>query len=384
MANAAPTQAVNPTAKNGPTPVIPFPLASRKMSRFSFTLGTTALDSASSTPLSPVQIPAVGYLSHLVLEVTVTVPATAGATFNADGPFNALQNIEFKTAAGNDIIVPVNGYTQYLMNKYGCQYAVAPYSDERLTRQYVAAPTAATAAHFFLTVPLEIDAGSGYGSIPALASNRSYQLNVTLAAISTLFGGTLPASGNITINGIAEYWSEPPASTASGAAQATAPTGVGTVSQWQIEMPAVTPGDKLIKSNNVGNVIRTLIFVLRNAAGARVDADWPAVSELYLDNEPMFYLTNTYWENLMVKQFGLTAANKDVAQGLDTGVYVIPFHALAGGLAGDPANSRSQLLPTVDASQLQIRGTSFGANASTLQIITNSVIPTDAATLYAR
>lgn len=385
MASAAPTQAVNPTAPKGTTPTIPFPIASRKMTRFSFTLGTTNLDSAASTPLSPVMIPAVGFLSHLNLEVTVnTGAATAGATFNADGPFNALGNIEFKTAAGNDIIVPVSGYTQYLLNKWGCQFAVAPMSDNRMGRQYSAAPTTTAAAHFFLQVPLELDAGSGYGSIPALASNRSYQLNITLAAISALFGGTLPAAASVTINGTAHYWSEPPAQTASGAMQATAPTGIGTVSQWQIEMPAVTPGDKLIKSNNVGNVIRTLIFVLRTAAGARTDADWPAISELYLDNEPMFYLTKTEWEDMMSKQYNFTAASKDVAQGLDTGVYVIPFHALAGGVAGDPANSRSQYLPTIDASQLQIRGTQFGANASTLQILTNSVIPTDAATLYAR
>lgn len=385
MATAAPQTAVNPTAPKGPTPTIPFPIASRKMSRFSFTLGTTDLDSAANTPLSPVMIPAVGYLSHLNLEVTVnTGAATAGATFTADGPFNALANIEFKTAAGNDIIVPVNGYTQYLLNKWGCQYAVAPMSDNRMGKQFAAAPTTVNAAHFFLQVPLEVDAGSGYGSIPALASNRSYQLNVTLASIASLFAGALPAAATITVNGTAHYWSEPPAQTASGAAQATAPTGIGTVSQWQIEMPAVTPGDKLIKSNNVGNVLRTLIFVLRTSAGVRTDADWPDVCELYLDNEPMFYLTKNEWEDTMAKQFNFTAASKDVAQGLDTGVYVIPFHALAGGVAGDPSNSRSQLLPTVDASQLQIRGTQFGANASTLQILTNSIIPTDAATLYAR
>jgi hypothetical protein len=86
----------------------------------------------------------------------------------------------------------------------------------------------------------------------------------------------------------------------------------------------------------------------------------------------------------MVRLFGLTAGAKDVAQGLDTGVYVLPFHALASTLAGLTANSRSQLLPTANTSQLQFRGTSFGANASSLEIYTNSVIPTDPATLYAR
>lgn len=384
MPSATPQTAQNPTqAKAQAVPAIPFPLASRQMTRFSFSAGSTVLQAAATTPLSPIQIPAVGYLSHLDLEVTITSTGGGANLFTADAPFNVIQSLEFKTAAGNDIIVPLTGYQMYLLDKYGAQFAVAPYSDNRLSRQYAAVGGASANAHFFLQVPLEIDNGSGYGSIPALASNRSYQLNLILAAVSTLIS-TAPTV-TVTIVGTAHYWSEPPATTASGAAQATSPTGVGTVSQWQLEMPALTPGDKLVKSNNVGNVLRTLIFVLRNSAGARIDTNgWPAISELYLDNEPMFYLSNTEWEDWMVKNFGLTAAAKDAAQGLDTGVYVIPFHALAGGMAGDPANSRSQLLPTVDASQLQLRGTSFGSAVSTLEILTNSVIPTDAATLYAR
>lgn len=383
MANgAAPTTADAPVRpRNAPVPTIPFPLASRKMTRFSFTAGTTTLSAATPLPLSPIQIPAVGYLSHIDLEVTVTGTGGTSPAFTADAPFNVLQSVEFKTAAGNDIIVPLTGYQIYLANKYGCQYAQSPYSDNRLGRQYAAT---APSAHFFMQIPLEIDAANGYGSIPALASNRSYQLNLILAAVSSVLSGAPGVT--VTINGVAHYWSEPPASTASGAVQATAPSGVGSVSQWQLEMPPVTPGDKLIKSNNVGNVIRAIILTLRNSSGARIDTNgWPAVCELYLDNEPMFYFTQNEWEDMMTKWFGFTSATKDTPQGLDTGVYVIPFHCLASNsLGGDTGNSRSQLLPTVDASQLQLRGTSFGSASSTLEILTNSVIPTDAATLYSR
>ena len=140
-----------------------------------------------------------------------------------------------------------------------------------------------------------------------------------------------------------------------------------------------------MKSNNVGNVIRAIIFTLRNAAGARIDtAGWPQVSEIYLDNDPMFYWTQNEWEYMMATTFGFNAAAKDVALGLDTGVYVLPFYALNSGVAGDPMATRAQYLPTLDASLLQIRGTSFGANASTLEILTNSVIPTSAGQLYAK
>lgn len=364
-------------------PTIPFPLASRKMRRLSFSQITTALSAAGPTLMTPIQLPAVGYLSHVDLEVTVTITGGTTPAFTADAPFNVLQSVEFKTAAGNDIIVPMTGYQLFLMNKYGCQYAGAPMADARMGMQYSA--TASTGAHFFLPIPLEIDAANGYGSIPALASNRSYQLNIVLAAIPTLVSGA-PTSVTVSVTGTAHYWSEPPASTASGAVQATAPTGIGTVSQWQIEQPSVNPGDRLIKSNNVGNVLRTLIFTLRNSSGARIDTNgWPSICELYLDNEPMFYFSQNEWSDSMCKWYNLQATSKDVANGLDTGVYVIPFHTLASnGFAGDTANSRAQYLPTVDASQLQLRGTSWGSAVSGLEIITNSVIPTDAASLYSR
>lgn len=375
-----PTVASVPAGQQSAAPSLPFNIAGRRMTRFSFTTGTQTLQAGAPLPLSPIQIPAVGYLSYLNLEITVTGTGGTTPAFTADAPFNVLQAVEFKTASGNDIIAPLTGYQLYLADKWGAQYTEAPFSDARIGKQYSAV---APSAHFFLQIPLEIDAETGFGAIPALASNRSYQLSLTLAAIATLVSGA--PSVTVTINGTAYYWSEPPASTQSGMSQQTQPQGLGTLSQWQIEMPPVTPGDKYIKSNNTGNVIRTLIFTLRNSAGARIDTNgWPGVTELYLDNEPLMYLTQNEWEDCMQKWYQLTSPTKDTASGLDTGVYVIPFHCLAGGVAGNVMNSRAQLLPTLDASQLQIRGTSFGSAASTLEIITQSIVPTSAAALFSK
>jgi len=354
------------------------------MSRVSFDTGVVTAQAAATQQISPIQLPATGYLRHIDLEVIVTGTAGTAPAFTADAPFNCLANVEFKTASGNDIIVPLTGYQLYLRNKYCANWAVAPYSDNKLSRQYSAVPGVGPTAHFFTQLSFEIDADTGLGCIPATASNRSYQLLITLAAISTFLTGAPGVT--VQIKGTAWYWSVPPAAAANGSPQETEPPSLGTLTQVQLEMPAVTPGDKLIKFNNVGNVIRTLIFTLRNVSGARIDASgWPAAFELYLDNEPMFYLTQNEWEDAMVKAYGFTAAAKDVAQGLDTGVYVIPFHNLFGNnIAGIEGNSRSQYLATVDASQLQGRFTSFGANASTLEIITESVIPEDASVLYAK
>ena len=353
---------------------LPFAIASRAMTRFSFT-DTRAL-SAGITPVTPIQVPAVGYLRRLRLKFTVQ--ATAGTAFPGDGPFNLIQSIEFRTAAGNDLIVPMTGYQIMLMNKYAHPAIMSPWSDPR----YVSySTTAGTAATFYLDLNFELDAETGLGSIPALASNRAYQLIVNYGPYSLITAAT---AATITMDGVAHYWSEPPAQSASGIAQDTQPQGLGTIAQWQLDTPPITPGDKYVKLSNVGNFMRCIIFILRTAGGVRTSADFPAVSEIYLDNEPMFYLPKADWERDMRYQFGITAAANDVANGLDTGVYVLPFDALVGSLSGDPANSRSQYLPTLDSSQLQIRGTSFGVSASTLEVLTNSVIPTSSADIYSK
>ena len=354
---------------------LPFTIASRAMTRFSYSFGTTALGTG-MTHLPIGQIPAVGYLRKLQLKVTVAT--TGGTGFPGDMPFNIISSVAFNTSSGNPLLVPSTGYDLYLMNKYAHPQVTSPYSDPK----YISyATTSGTAATFYLDIPFELDPETALGSIPALASNRAYQLNISLAPYTAVTAAT---AGNVTIEALAYYWSEPPATSAAGISQESQPQGLGTINQWQLDTAPLTPGDKFVKLNNTGNFMRCAIFVLRNAAGARVDADWPALSELYLDNEPMFYLLKADWQRAMRQQFGLAATAMDAANGLDTGVYVIPFDTLTGSLSGDPANTRSQYLPTLDSSQLQLRGTSFGANASTLQILTNSVIPQSSADIYSK
>lgn len=355
-------------SRQAPVPQLPFVVGSRNASRFSFTLPTTALG-ASSVPLPPVQIPAVGYLKGIELEVTIAGSGGTSPTFTADAPFNALAAVELRNSSGNDLIVPVTGYQLYLINKYGCQDFDAPMGDTRVDPTYTAT---SPSAHFIMRIPCEISPADAFGAIPALASNRSYQLQITLAALATVISSN--PTLNVTIVGTAIYWTEPVASTASGVQQATSPLYNGSLNLWQLEPLPVTPGDKYVKSNNVGNVLRTLIFVLRTAAGARTSADWPALCELYLDNFPMFYFPTQQWQSLMSRWYQLRNASLDAANGLDTGVFVIPFFALAEGAAIANAR-RSQYLPTLDTALLQLRGTSWGASASTLEILTNSVQP---------
>lgn len=370
------------------TSVLPFTMASRVSTRNSFTIATPLAPSAPTIASgTPVQIPAVGYLKSLRMEVAIT---NSGGTpsYTADAPFNVISRVSFKNSAGQNLITPLTGYELYLINKYsgmgaGLASAYGNLSDPKVGRVYTA--VAGTGARFFLDIPLEIDPEYALGSIPALASNRSYQLEIEFASIATVFGAvTPPTSATVTVDATANYWDVPIATTPGGTAQATDPFGLGTLSLFQKENPNLAPGEQLTRSNNTGNVIRNLIFVARTAAGARTDADWSNICELYVDNNPLLRLKKNEWQDAMARWFGLTASALDSAGGLDTGVYVLPFYLFAGGLAGDPGNSRAQLLATLDATLLQFKGYSWGANISQLAIITQAIAADNPAFIYSK
>jgi len=365
-------------------PSIPFPIASQYSTRASFQVPTQTLAAAAPTPITPIQVPAVGYLDGILLEVNIVTTGGTTPAFAADGPFNVIQNVNFRNAGGTNLIPPVTGYQLMLMNKYGGQVpGIGPWSDPRFGPQFAGA-NPLTAGHFFLWIPIGIDISDALGLVPALASNANYQVEMTLAAQSLVT--TSNPTVNVTVTTTAYFYDLPAETDANGVHNQTVPDGQGTASIWQIEQPNVAPGTQLVQSNNVGNVIRNHILVLRNAAGARIDVTngWPNLMEVYLDNQPRFAFRRNEWEFLMSRWFGLGAATKDSVGGLDTGVYVIPYHAMTGSVAGDPANTRAQLLPTLNATLLQFRAQDWGSAVSKLEILTQVVSTKDPALLFSK
>lgn len=362
-------------------PAIPFAVASQYSSRPSFDLPVQTLSASALTQVSPVQIPAVGYLQGLLLELTISGTGGTAPAFTADGPWNVIQSINFRNASGVNLIAPVTGYDLFLMNKYGGQVqpGFGPYAQPDFGYNF---DQTAPDAHFFLWLPLGIDASDAYGVIPALASNANYQMEVTFSAISTVFTGAPDVE--VSMSATAWYFDLPAATNQAGVGQATMPASQA-VSVWQKETPTVSPGTQLVQSFNVGNVIRNHILVLRNSSGARIDTNgWPSLMELYLDNQPRFSLSKTEHEFLMSRWYGLGGTTKDATGAIDTGVYVLPYHALLGSASGDPANTRAQLLPTLNATLLQFRFQDFGSAASRLEVLTEAVTTTDAAYLYSK
>lgn len=396
---AAPTVTQTPaTPTQAAAAAIPFRRASRKKADFAFSAPASPVTlGAAPVTLSPIAIPADGFLSYIELEVTITAATNAAAVaFTGDAPFNVLSQVYLSNSAGSEILVPITGYQLYLINKYGLVGFDAPWSDPRSyndTLTVSGAGSTGGSASFTLRVPLEIDPATGFCAIPNLASNRSYMLNLQLAALGTVYTTAPTNAPTVSIRGVAYYWTQPLAQTPSQTPvpQEQAPLGDGSISAWRYEPIVINAGDKILKSNNVGNVIRTIIFTLRNGSGARDDADFPATSQILYNGDPIYnQLTPRQWRRIMSQVYGYgqqTAAGgglpaQDQAGGQDTGVYVWSDMLAETGHCRASA-PRDQYLTTVQEANLSYHGTSFGAGAATFEVLSNLISPVSASALYA-
>lgn len=368
-------------AKNAP--VVPFTRASREKSKQAFRV--TATFAAASQNLNPIQIPPGGFLKYVdMIVVNTTAGNAAAVTFAADGPWNALSFVDLRNSAGDSIIVPLNGYQLYLINKYGAIGLETPFCDPRGSRVFSTTTGAGATGGsftFVLRVPLETDPRDALTAVPNLAANKSYSLQLALNANASIYGVAPTTPGTVVIEGVMGYWSQPNQMNAAKVNQQVAPLGNGSVSLWRVQLETVAQGDKLTQLLNVGNVIRTGIFVLRTAAGVRTQADWSTTSQIVLNDDVMNYIPLTLWQHYMGQDYGYMTGAIDAAGGLDTGVFVISdWNNQRGKVLVD--GPRDQFLVTYNTTLLQIRNTSFGASASQLEIITNDIKPTSAVALY--
>jgi len=364
---------------------IPFVRAARHKSKQAFQLGPFVLG-ATNQVLNPIQIPPGGFLEYVEVFVScVTAGNAAAVTFAADGPWNVLSYVDLRNSAGDSIIVPLNGYQIYLINKWGVLGIDPPNNDPRQVNNGFTAVTGGGATGgsftFLVRIPLQIDPRDALGAVPNLAANKSYQLQFNLAPNASIYGTPPTAAGSVTLTGVMNYWSQPNAMNSAGANQEVAPVGNGSVSLWRLQPAVVAQGDRLTQLLNVGNVMRTIIFTLRTAAGARTSADWSATSQIILNDDVLFYKPTAFWTAEMAYNYGFTSGAADAAAGLDTGVFVVSaFNAQRGSVRAD--GPRDQFLVTYNTTLLQIRNTSFGAAASSLEILTNEIKPISAAALY--
>ena len=309
----------------------PFTRHSRKASLNAFERTGLSFSASLREQLKPVG----GYLRALNISVIGT--GGTGGTFQADAPYNVIQSLLLRDPFGEPI-VQADGFALRLVDMYGGQGGFWNASDPaNLPSAALTSPN--TTVRY--RVPVEVTSSDGYTSIPLLNAAAVPSLDITLNTSAAIFSVAPTGTLVYAIRVEEEYWVAPVDN------PSLAPPDVGSSAQWSI-----APGNPLIGSAaNVavelprkGAWIHTLILVLRDSTGARID-QFPNPMELWIDGTPYFMEPQARRTDEMFETFGVTRP---------TGVMVYSFRdSVMPAAFPDTAD---EWLHTTPGTLLEIRG----------------------------
>jgi hypothetical protein len=313
-----------------------------RMSRQMQILGPVSAGLAFSSLFTPNIKPAGGYIRYYPLYITASGGAGTVAVASQDAPWNAVQNIFLRDPFGQPII-QADGYSLFLIDLYGGQSGMLGIGNNDGVLPSFVAPAANGNFTYRFHLPLELDS-SGYGSLPAMNSASQPSIWVQLNPASVVYS-TLPSTvPTLTLQLDEEFWAAPVDN------PQYAPPDVGSSAQWSVSKCATgiaASQFQRIVYPRVGTYTHTLIAVLRDSTGARVDFFPPTDLSLWVDGVPHLYETFLERQDKMFTAFGVTRP---------TGVIVYTFRNSVQ-TAVSTADTYDLILPTSPATLLEQVGT---------------------------
>lgn len=357
--------------RQGPTPggaqaqpPVPFVRGSREFAEGPF-IDTTVTPGTAATAVNPVDVPARGWASALVLQVEGSGGVLGAGALGEDWPFSVFDSLSMTRPNGDPYFGPMNGFSAFIANLYGgYEFESDPRSDPFFVS------TINTV--FSMYIPLEITHHDAYGSLINQDAAAAYKLQWTVPASSTLFTTaptTIPA---LRFRAHLEGWEQPPPADLQGRPIAQSPPGTPTAQFWSEQTFNVVAGLNTIRLTDVGNLIRTLCFIYRDDSSPRsratAETELPADSiRLTYDARDLENRTLRGWRKKMFNRIGLGTSGVH-----PNGVFVYDKTHDGEGHSGNEA--RNQYLPTSDATRIEIIGTWTGTGG-VLTVLTNDVAP---------
>lgn len=284
--------------------------------------------------LQPWTLQGTGWLARLWFYVTYTT--TGGTALTADAPFILFNTVQLNDVNNEAIFGPFDGYTWFVINKYGGYYWM---DDPSFNAVYTASATAGT---FILAIPLEIVSRDPIGAVASVNNTATLTVILTLNTAVTAFTGA--TAWSVRVRGLQEFYWEPRKSDKQGREIAGAPPANGTTQYWtQGSIPVAAAGtinQQLI--TGLGYPFREYLFLYRDNTGSRAngESNWPDPL-IGLKFEANFLLTQynkAQWQAEISRIFGYmnaafdtrgplgTAAASNLGPGKENGVYGLFFN----------------------------------------------------------
>lgn len=336
---------------------VPFTAAAHEHVEPAFT--ATVTPGTAGVEHGPFDVPSSGYVRHILLEVTGTGGTLGAGVLSADYPWNLFERVTFADTNGSPII-ELDGYALLWANIVG-GYAFE--QDPRTWASYVGTIN----AKFYLRIPLEINHFDGLGAISNQNSAAAYKVTLRTRTSAQLYSTAPTTPATFTIRGYLEAWTVPNETDLAGRPQSQKPPLHGTTQYWTSSSQSVLNGANTWRITRTGNMIRNILFICRDATGARVDTTFPDPITFVWDGNNL--LQESKDGHLLRFEERINALSAR-----DTGVFCWTFNHAELGRAGDgPANL---WLPVVQGARLEIQGNTTAAGS--VQIAINDVEPIEA------
>lgn len=322
-----------------------------------------------STTLSPINIPAYGFLRGIWIRADGVGGAGVAATYGIDNPMNVFSFIGLFDVNGAPLYGPfASSFNSYLIAKYGAYHR---YLDARVGD--FSTPSTGNFRVWFY-IPVEMIRRNGMGSLANLNAAATYKLQLTLNSQAAMFNvvPSTPLTG-IRVRIWLDAWAQPPATDLLGNMTDQVPLAHGTTQFWSEQVYQIGSGNQTVRLLRVGLYLRNLIVTLRTAGGVRgPDTDWPDPVQLFLDGFELVNVSQNFLWNEQYSLYNTSPNTPDTANNRDTGVYIFPFTDDDSSVIGN--EERNRYIPTLQSSRLEVRGV-FGATASQLSVLTNDIAP---------
>lgn len=336
---------------------------------------STASIAAGSVDLPSLEVDPNGFLSGLWILVEATTAGNAAATaFQADGPFNALDLINFQDTNSQPLVGPMNGYDMMLVDKYG---GYAFQGDPKASPIYSATTGAGATGGsftFILWVPAELVRRDALGALPNKSASSTFSLNLRLAPSATIYSTAPTNAASVRVRVLLEGWQDPNVADIRGNPVTPNPPGVQTTQYWHKQNYTLSSGAMNQRLQGIDSLVRNLIIVARdeNNARAQGDTEFPDPFTLLYETSQIVNRGRTFWRHFIASHYGYTAA-AEAANGRDNGVYPLTFCQDFGLKPG--AETRLGYLPVSSATNLVMSGTIGGAGANNYALLVNKVVP---------
>lgn len=317
---------------------VPFSRMSRQMQ----ILGPVSAGLTFGTLFTPPIKPAGGYIRFYPLYVTASGGTGTAAIASADAPYNVIQNVFLRDPFGQPII-QADGYSLFLIDLYGGQSGMLSFGNNTATLPSFS--NVATSGNFVVRfhLPLELDS-SGYCSLPAMNAASQPSIWVQLNPATVVYSTQPTGAPTLQLQLDEEFWAAPVDN------PQFAPPDVGSSAQWSVtKAPTGIASSQFqrVVLPRVGTYTNTLILVLRDSTGARIDAYPTTDLSLWVDGVPHLYETFNERIDKMWTAFGVTRP---------TGVIVYTFRNSVQ-TAVSTADTYDLILPTSPATLLEEVGT---------------------------